>query len=125
MRGCGLKVSCDWWRPGHVTPVLTSDWSRPDPVITWWLGDTFLAATQHVTTKVEQQNIFFPFLINIFPLVLLYFLVCQVGNISKSVLTLRPRHEDDQKVLTCRAENTEMEEGALQDSWRLTVHCKC
>ena len=51
--------------------------------------------------------------------------MCQVGNISKSVLTLRPRHEDDQKVLTCRAENTEMEEGALQDSWRLTVHCKC
>ena len=107
-----------------MTTVLTSDWSRPDPVITWWLGDTFLAATQHVTTKVEQQNIFFPFLINIFPFVLIYFLVCQVGNISKSVLTLRPRHEDDQKVLTCRAENTEMEEGALQDSWRLTVHCK-
>ena len=48
----------------------------------------------------------------------------QVGNISKSVLTFRPRHEDDQKMLTCRAENTQMEEGALQDSWRLTVHCK-
>ena len=42
----------------HVTTVLISDWSRPDPVITWWLGDTFLAATQHVTTKVEQLNIF-------------------------------------------------------------------
>ena len=48
----------------------------------------------------------------------------QVGNISKSVLTFRPRHEDDHKMLTCRAENTQMEEGALQDSWRLTVHCK-
>ena len=22
------EVSCDWWRAGHVTPVLTSDWSR-------------------------------------------------------------------------------------------------
>ena len=21
------KVSCDWWRPGHVTTVRTSDWS--------------------------------------------------------------------------------------------------
>ena len=21
------EVSCDWWRAGHVTPVLTSDWS--------------------------------------------------------------------------------------------------
>ena len=20
------EVSCDWWRAGHVTPVLTSDW---------------------------------------------------------------------------------------------------
>ena len=24
------QVSCDWRRPGHVTTVLTSDWSR------WW-----------------------------------------------------------------------------------------
>ena len=24
----GLQVSCDWWRPGHVTTALTSDWSR-------------------------------------------------------------------------------------------------
>ena len=22
-----IQVSCDWWRAGHVTPVLTSDWS--------------------------------------------------------------------------------------------------
>ena len=21
------QVSCGWWTPGHVTPVLTSDWS--------------------------------------------------------------------------------------------------
>ena len=25
-----LEVSCDWWSAGHVTPVLTSDWS-PGP----------------------------------------------------------------------------------------------
>ena len=23
----GGKVGCDWWRAGHVTPVLTADWS--------------------------------------------------------------------------------------------------
>ena len=23
----GLQVGCDWWRAGHVTTVLTSDWS--------------------------------------------------------------------------------------------------
>ena len=22
------EVSCDWWRAGHVTTLLTSDWSR-------------------------------------------------------------------------------------------------
>ena len=22
------KVSCDWWRAGHVTSILASDWSR-------------------------------------------------------------------------------------------------
>ena len=23
----GVQVSCDWWRSGHMTTVLTSDWS--------------------------------------------------------------------------------------------------
>ena len=22
------QVTCDWWRPGHVTTLLTSDWTR-------------------------------------------------------------------------------------------------
>ena len=27
----GLRVAnCDWWRAGHVTTVLTSDWSSHD-----------------------------------------------------------------------------------------------
>ena len=26
-----FQVSCDWWRAGHVTAVLTSDWSRGCP----------------------------------------------------------------------------------------------
>ena len=25
------QVSCDWWRAGHVTPVLTSDWPGAAP----------------------------------------------------------------------------------------------
>ena len=28
------QVSCDWWRAGHVTTVLTSDWSSG--VSGWW-----------------------------------------------------------------------------------------
>ena len=72
--------------------------SRPDPVITWWLADTFIGTAAHISHKV--------------------------GNISKSVLTFTPQHHDDQKVLTCRAENTQIKDGALQDSWKLTVYCK-
>ena len=26
------KVSCDWWRAGHVTAVLTSDWPAGGPL---------------------------------------------------------------------------------------------
>jgi len=70
--------------------------SRPDPVITWWLADTFIGSNAHTTQKV--------------------------GNISKSVLTFTPEHHDDQKVLTCRAENTQIKDGALQDSWKLSVY---
>jgi len=70
--------------------------SRPDPVITWWLGDTFLGHNNQVVEKI--------------------------GNISKSVLKFTPKHQDDQKVLTCRAENTEIKDGAIQDSWKLTVY---
>ena len=72
--------------------------SRPDPVITWWLGDTFLGHNNQVVEKIE--------------------------NISKSVLKFKPKHIDDQKVLTCRAENTQIKDGAIQDSWKLTVYCK-
>ena len=70
--------------------------SRPDPVITWWLGDTFLGHNNQVVEKIRN-------------------------NISKSVLKFKPKHIDDQKVLTCRAENTQIKDGVIQDSWKLTV----
>lgn len=72
---------------------------RPDPIITWWLGDSFIGSAAHISHKV--------------------------GNITRSVLTLTPRHGDDQRLLTCRAENTQIQDGALQDAWKLTVYCKC
>ena len=71
---------------------------RPDPIITWWLGDSFIRSAAHISHKV--------------------------GNITRSVLTLTPRHGDDQRVLTCRAENTQISDGALQDAWKLTVYCE-
>ena len=72
--------------------------ARPDPVMTWWLGDTFISHNKQVKEKK--------------------------GNITRSILTFSPEHSDDGKVLTCRAENTQMKEGAMQDSWKLTVYCK-
>ena len=72
--------------------------SRPEPVITWWLGDTFVSHNNQLKQKV--------------------------GNISKSILTLEPAHQDDGKILTCRAENTQIKDGALQDSWKLSVYCE-
>ena len=30
-----IQVSCDWWRAGYVTPVLTSDWSTQE----YWEGN--------------------------------------------------------------------------------------
>ena len=46
------------------------------------------------------------------------------GNLTRSVLTLEPEYRDDGKKLTCRAENTEISDGALQDSTLLTVYCE-
>ena len=72
--------------------------SRPEPVITWWLGDTFVSHNNQLKQKV--------------------------GNISKSTLTFEPSYQDDGKILTCRAENTQIKDGALQDSWKLSVYCE-
>lgn len=46
------------------------------------------------------------------------------GNESVSVLSFIPVIDDDGKYLTCRAENPEINDSALEDRWRLNVHCK-
>ena len=39
-----VQVSCDWWRAGHVTTVLTSDWSR-----------CFLLSGSEAVTKADAE----------------------------------------------------------------------
>jgi hypothetical protein len=46
------------------------------------------------------------------------------GNQSVSVLSFVPVIDDDGKYLTCRAENPEINDSALEDRWRLNVHCE-
>lgn len=41
-----------------------------------------------------------------------------------SIMSFKPTVEDDGKYLTCRAENPPIENSALEDKWRLNVHCK-
>lgn len=48
----------------------------------------------------------------------------QPDNKSLSVLTYIPSMEDDGKYLTCRSENTFIENSAIEDKWRLVVHCE-
>ena len=58
----------------------------------------------------------------------LFFLFLQkfseTGNQSLSVLTFIPVVDDDGKYLTCRAENPFIPDSAIEDKWRLVVHCK-
>jgi hypothetical protein len=41
-----------------------------------------------------------------------------------SVLTFIPVVDDDGKYLTCRSENPFIPDSAIEDKWRLVVHCK-
>ena len=56
--------------------------------------------------------------------VYLFFKILHGGNVTKSVLHFHPRPSDHGKTLTCRAENTELSHAAIEDHWKLTIHCK-
>ena len=73
--------------------------SRPDPIITWWLGsETMLEDTQQVVEKIK--------------------------DVTKSTIYFTPSTKDHGKVLVCRAENPHIVDSGIEDSWTLTVYCK-
>lgn len=43
---------------------------------------------------------------------------------STSILTFRPGIEDNNRILACRAENKAIPGSALEQAWKLDVHCK-
>jgi hypothetical protein len=57
-------------------------------------------------------------------LFLLFLQFSETGNQTLSVLTFIPVVDDDGKYLTCRAENPFIPDSAIEDKWRLVVHCK-
>nr|CAI5829045.1 unnamed protein product [Callosobruchus analis] len=57
-------------------------------------------------------------------MVLFLFQFSEKNNHSLSILTFVPVIDDDGKYLTCRAENPSIPDSALEDKWRLNVHCK-
>ncbi|XP_069683124.1 neural cell adhesion molecule 2 [Periplaneta americana] len=73
-----------------------SSGSRPEAVITWWKNSRQIKRI----TKTHLEE----------------------GNQSVSVLSFVPVIDDDGKYLTCRAENPEINDSALEDRWRLNVH---
>ena len=53
-----------------------------------------------------------------------FFKILNGGNVTKSILHFHPRPTDHGKTLTCRAENTELSHAAIEDHWKLVIHCK-
>lgn len=96
-----------------------SSGSRPEASLTWWKGSRQIkrmaknvCSTSSLTTK---KNFSFNFKLLQFS---------ETGNQTLSVLTFIPVVDDDGKYLTCRAENAFIPDSAIEDKWRLVVHCK-
>uniref|UniRef100_A0ABD2X1F1 Uncharacterized protein n=1 Tax=Trichogramma kaykai TaxID=54128 RepID=A0ABD2X1F1_9HYME len=69
--------------------------SRPEALITWWIANE----------RIYNQSKTY----------------AAVNNQSLSVLSFVPSIEDDGKYLTCRSENPNIADSALEDKWRLDV----
>ncbi|RWS31512.1 hemicentin-1-like protein [Leptotrombidium deliense] len=72
--------------------------SRPPATIVWWKGSQKMKRTR------EKHSV--------------------DGNVTTSVLTLTPTAEDSGKYLSCRAENQLIPGKALEDGFKLEIHCK-
>ena len=71
--------------------------SRPPAMLTWWLDNQ----------RLDGGKVYAP--------------ASTDGTTSTSTLTIIPKEVDTNKTLTCRAENTEIRQGVLKDSWTLDV----
>ncbi|GIY64428.1 ig-like domain-containing protein [Caerostris darwini] len=72
--------------------------SRPPAVISWRKGSYKL---KNAVTRVSAQ-----------------------GNVTTSVLTITPTSDDNGKFLYCQADNPAIPGSAIEDGWKLDVHCR-
>ena len=73
--------------------------SRPEPVMTWWLASNLM--------KEDAMQV-----------------VEKVKGVTKSTIYFTPSTADHGKVLACRAENPQMINSGIEDTWSLTVYCE-
>jgi hypothetical protein len=71
--------------------------SRPDAIITWYKGKKALKRIRDYTKNNE----------------------------TTSILNFVPSIEDNGKMLTCHAENPNVSGMFIEDSWNMSVFCKC
>lgn len=93
-----------------------------------------MVANIHLYTYVRSPYIYIYLRIvlhnsvhGIIPWICIYFLILKVsqdGNMTSSTLILKPTLLDHDKVITCRAENFEIQRGIVEDTWKLNVFCK-
>ena len=46
------------------------------------------------------------------------------GNVSTTTVIFIPTESDAGKFLSCRAENMQLPDGAVEDQWKIEVHCE-
>ena len=71
--------------------------SRPPAMLTWWLGHK----------RLDGGKVYSP--------------ASTDGTTSTSTLTITPKEEDTNKTITCKAENPEIRQGVLKETWTLNV----
>lgn len=103
-----------------------SSGSKPAAQLTWWRDNKQIKRLiKNVSAFDFGETIFHQYLICAFMNTIISQQYSeQPDNKSLSVLTYIPSVEDDGKYLTCRSENTFIENSAIEDKWRLVVHCE-